>query len=132
MSIATSTSPIQPERGLLGQTVVVIGGSAGIGLETARRAHAEGAKLILAARNPERLEHASPFEAKGPHPVGACAVRFHLVLRESSARPTSASMTANPPDGWQPASPSRAILQEKTGVFAPSLIHELCRAIRMS
>src|ERR1700680_582142 len=59
MSIANSTSPIQPERGLLGQTVAVIGGSAGIGLETARRARAEGAKLILAARNPERLEHAS-------------------------------------------------------------------------
>ena len=59
MSIATGTSPIRPEPGLLGQTVVVIGGSAGIGLETARRARAEGAKLILAARNPERLEHAS-------------------------------------------------------------------------
>jgi NAD(P)-dependent dehydrogenase (short-subunit alcohol dehydrogenase family) len=59
MSIATGTSPIQPEPGLLGQTVVVIGGSAGIGLETARRARAEGAKLILAARNPEHLEHAS-------------------------------------------------------------------------
>jgi NAD(P)-dependent dehydrogenase (short-subunit alcohol dehydrogenase family) len=59
MSIATGASLIQPEPGLLGQTVVVIGGSAGIGLETARRARAEGAKLILAARNPERLEHAS-------------------------------------------------------------------------
>jgi len=59
MSIATGTSPIKSEPGLLGQTVVVIGGSAGIGLETARRARAEGAKLILAARNPERLEHAS-------------------------------------------------------------------------
>jgi len=59
MSIATGTSPIQPEPGLLGQTVVVIGGSSGIGFETARRAHAEGAKLILAARNPERLEQAS-------------------------------------------------------------------------
>jgi NAD(P)-dependent dehydrogenase (short-subunit alcohol dehydrogenase family) len=59
MSIATGTSPIQPEPGLLGQTVVVIGGSAGIGLETARRARAQGAKLILAARNPERLEQAS-------------------------------------------------------------------------
>ena len=59
MSVATGTSPIQPEPGLLGQTVVVIGGSAGIGLETARRARAEGAKLILAARNPERLEQAS-------------------------------------------------------------------------
>jgi len=59
MSIATSTSPIQPQPGLLGQTVVVIGGTSGIGLETARRARAEGAKLILAARNPERLEQAS-------------------------------------------------------------------------
>src|ERR1700676_500961 len=59
MSIATGTSPIRPEPGLLGQTVVVIGGSAGIGLETARRARAEGAKLILAARNPEHLEQVS-------------------------------------------------------------------------
>jgi NAD(P)-dependent dehydrogenase (short-subunit alcohol dehydrogenase family) len=41
---------------LAGQTVVVIGGSAGIGLETARRAHAEGADVILTARDPERLE----------------------------------------------------------------------------
>jgi NAD(P)-dependent dehydrogenase (short-subunit alcohol dehydrogenase family) len=59
MSIATGTSPIQPEPKLAGQTVVVIGGSAGIGLETARLARAEGAKLILAARNPERLERVS-------------------------------------------------------------------------
>ena len=59
MSIAAGTSPIQPEPGLLRQTVVVIGGSAGIGLETARRARDEGAKLILAARNPDRLEQAS-------------------------------------------------------------------------
>ena len=40
---------------LAGQTVVVIGGTAGIGLETARRARAHGAELILAARNPDRL-----------------------------------------------------------------------------
>jgi len=44
---------------LLGQTVVVIGGSAGIGLETARQARAEGAKLILAGRNAERLQAAA-------------------------------------------------------------------------
>jgi NAD(P)-dependent dehydrogenase (short-subunit alcohol dehydrogenase family) len=44
---------------LLGQTVVVIGGSAGIGLETARRARAEGAEVILTARDPERLEQAA-------------------------------------------------------------------------
>jgi NAD(P)-dependent dehydrogenase (short-subunit alcohol dehydrogenase family) len=47
----------EPE--LAGQTVVVIGGSAGIGLETARRARAEGAEVIITARNPERLERAA-------------------------------------------------------------------------
>jgi NAD(P)-dependent dehydrogenase (short-subunit alcohol dehydrogenase family) len=51
--------PTQREPELLGQTVVVIGGSAGIGLETARRARAEGADVILTARNPERLEQAA-------------------------------------------------------------------------
>ncbi|HKA31804.1 MAG TPA: SDR family oxidoreductase [Candidatus Binatia bacterium] len=44
---------------LIGQTVVVIGGSAGIGLETARRARAEGAKVILTARNAEPLRRAA-------------------------------------------------------------------------
>ena len=44
---------------LSGQTVVVIGGSAGMGLETARRARGEGAEVILAARNPDRLEQAA-------------------------------------------------------------------------
>jgi NAD(P)-dependent dehydrogenase (short-subunit alcohol dehydrogenase family) len=47
----------EPE--LLGQTVVVIGGSAGIGLETARRARTEGADVILTGRNPDRLDQAA-------------------------------------------------------------------------
>jgi NAD(P)-dependent dehydrogenase (short-subunit alcohol dehydrogenase family) len=51
--------PTQREPELAGQTVVVIGGSAGIGLETARRARAEGAEVILAARNPGRLQQAA-------------------------------------------------------------------------
>jgi NAD(P)-dependent dehydrogenase (short-subunit alcohol dehydrogenase family) len=59
MSSATTASPNQREPELLGQTVVVIGGSAGIGLETARRARVEGAKLILTGRNPERLQRAA-------------------------------------------------------------------------
>jgi NAD(P)-dependent dehydrogenase (short-subunit alcohol dehydrogenase family) len=59
MSTAINVSPIQREPELLGQTVVVIGGSAGIGFETARRARAEGARVILAARNPERLRQAA-------------------------------------------------------------------------
>jgi NAD(P)-dependent dehydrogenase (short-subunit alcohol dehydrogenase family) len=40
---------------LQGQTVVVIGGSSGIGLETARQARAAGAEVVLTARSPERL-----------------------------------------------------------------------------
>jgi NAD(P)-dependent dehydrogenase (short-subunit alcohol dehydrogenase family) len=59
-----TATPTRREPELLGQTVVVIGGSAGIGLETARRARAEGADVVLAARNPERLEQAA-------HDVGA-------------------------------------------------------------
>ena len=37
----------------------MIGGSAGIGLETARRARAEGADVILTGRNPGRLKQAA-------------------------------------------------------------------------
>jgi len=59
MVSATTTVTIRHEPELLGQTVVVIGGSGGIGLETARRARAEGARLILTGRNPERLQAAA-------------------------------------------------------------------------
>ena len=59
MSTATTASPTLREAQLLGQTVVLIGGSAGIGLETARLARAEGADVILTGRNPERLEGAA-------------------------------------------------------------------------
>jgi NAD(P)-dependent dehydrogenase (short-subunit alcohol dehydrogenase family) len=59
MSTAPTATPIQRVSELLGQTIVVIGGSAGIGLETARRARAEGADVILTGRNAERLQHAA-------------------------------------------------------------------------
>ena len=44
---------------LLGQTVVVIGGSAGIGFETARSARAAGAYVVLTGRDPDRLQRAA-------------------------------------------------------------------------
>jgi NAD(P)-dependent dehydrogenase (short-subunit alcohol dehydrogenase family) len=50
---------MQREPALTGQTVVLLGGSAGIGLETARLARAEGADVVLVGRNPERLERAA-------------------------------------------------------------------------
>ena len=59
MSNGVKVSHILREPELLDQTVIVIGGSAGIGLETARRARAEGAKVILTGRNPERLQRAA-------------------------------------------------------------------------
>jgi NAD(P)-dependent dehydrogenase (short-subunit alcohol dehydrogenase family) len=69
---------MQREPELLGQTVVVIGASAGIGLETARRARTEGAKLILTGRTPEPLQRAASeldalstaaFDATDPAPL---------------------------------------------------------------
>jgi NAD(P)-dependent dehydrogenase (short-subunit alcohol dehydrogenase family) len=59
MTPATTASPTRREPELLGQTVVVLGGSAGIGFETARRARAEGAELILTGRNAENLQRAA-------------------------------------------------------------------------
>jgi NAD(P)-dependent dehydrogenase (short-subunit alcohol dehydrogenase family) len=59
MTTSTPVSSTRREPELLGQTVVVIGGRAGIGLETARRARAEGASVILTGRNPERLKEAA-------------------------------------------------------------------------
>ncbi|WP_406435899.1 SDR family oxidoreductase [Streptomyces sp. NBC_00631] len=44
---------------LAGQTVVVVGGSAGIGLETARQVRAAGGDVVLVARNAERLRRAA-------------------------------------------------------------------------
>jgi NAD(P)-dependent dehydrogenase (short-subunit alcohol dehydrogenase family) len=59
MSTISDSSTAVRQPALLGQTVVVIGGSSGIGLETARLAHTEGADVILTARDPERLRRAA-------------------------------------------------------------------------
>jgi len=81
----SSDSRAYREPSLLGQTVVLIGGSAGIGLETARRARAEGADVILTARDATRLQSAATevgalrtaaFDANDP----ASLERFFLDL----------------------------------------------------
>ena len=81
----SSDSRAYREPSLLGQTVVVIGGSAGIGIETARRARAEGADVILTARDANRLQNAASevgalrtaaFDANDP----ASLERFFLEL----------------------------------------------------
>jgi NAD(P)-dependent dehydrogenase (short-subunit alcohol dehydrogenase family) len=57
VSGAGARAPAGPQ--LEGQTVVLIGGSAGIGLSTAKRARAEGAEVILTGRNPDHLRDAA-------------------------------------------------------------------------
>ncbi|GAA2758314.1 SDR family oxidoreductase [Actinopolymorpha rutila] len=59
MPSEASPVPAHPEPELAGQNVVLIGGSAGIGLETARRARAQGANVILTGRRPDRLDQAA-------------------------------------------------------------------------
>ena len=79
MTTQTTVAVTPREPAQLGHTVVVIGGSAGIGLETARQARAEGADVILTARNPDRLQRAAPelgarstaaFDATDPDALG--------------------------------------------------------------
>jgi NAD(P)-dependent dehydrogenase (short-subunit alcohol dehydrogenase family) len=79
MSTAT-LSPLRREPQLAGQTVVVIGGSAGIGLETARLARAEGANLVLAARDPERL-HRVASELAAIHTAAFDATDFERLAQ---------------------------------------------------
>jgi NAD(P)-dependent dehydrogenase (short-subunit alcohol dehydrogenase family) len=59
MAADTVLSAREGRPELLGQTVVVIGGSAGIGFETARRAREEGADVVLTGRTTERLQSAA-------------------------------------------------------------------------
>jgi len=59
MTQANLASNTGHPQDLLGQTVVVIGGSSGMGLETARLARARGADIVLTARDPDRLRNAA-------------------------------------------------------------------------
>jgi NAD(P)-dependent dehydrogenase (short-subunit alcohol dehydrogenase family) len=59
MSTPEAPPRTRPDPELLGQTVVLIGGSAGIGLETARLARAAGADVVLTGRDADRLRQAA-------------------------------------------------------------------------
>ena len=75
MTIATIASTTQYEPELLGRTVVVIGGSAGIGFETARRARIEGAKVILAGvvpNDPRSMRGTSDASSDCTQGANAC------------------------------------------------------------
>jgi hypothetical protein len=59
-----------------GQTVVVIGGSADIGLATARAAREEGTEVILAARKRERLDRPRRRSARAARPPSTRSTRL--------------------------------------------------------
>ena len=118
MSTATTTVAIRREPELLGQTVVVIGGSAGIGLETARRARAEGARLILAARNPERLQQVAR-ELNTQSTVAFDATDFDRLARffDELATPIDHVLVTGPGPYTRPWPSS--ILKRRTGMLRP-------------
>ena len=77
MNPTTSRAPLnRPEPELLGQTVVIIGGSAGIGLETARK-------------SPRRGRRCHPHRPKSRAPSARCARLGAL---------STAAFDANDPD----------------------------------
>ena len=82
MTTATISAPAQPNPVLVGQTVLVLGDSAAIGLETARRAQAEGADVILvdrgAAVDERELEQ---FFAELPGPID------HVIVTAGGSHP---------------------------------------------
>lgn len=59
MATASTVAPTPRKPELLGQTVVVIGGSSGIGLATAMRARTEGADVVITGRRPEAVQSAA-------------------------------------------------------------------------
>ncbi|MFC4099729.1 SDR family oxidoreductase [Paenibacillus xanthanilyticus] len=83
---------------LEGKTAIVTGGSAGIGLAIAKKLHAEGVHVLIAARDEERLRQAeeSIRSAGTSRSEGAQIVTFQADLREadSAARLIDAALAA--------------------------------------
>jgi NAD(P)-dependent dehydrogenase (short-subunit alcohol dehydrogenase family) len=85
MTTHPTTEVTQREPELTGQTVVVIGGSSGIGLETARRDRTEGAGVILTGLLGDAIEkRRAELRARLPigrviEPADVAALAVHIM-----------------------------------------------------
>ena len=107
---------------LSGQTVIVLGGSAGIGFETARRARAAGANVVLTGRNPERLRRAE-LELQAGGAAAFDATDFAALRAFFASLPTPVDqvmVTAGAPHYGPLLSMSTE--QVKSGLSAPLLL----------
>ncbi|SCC27723.1 SDR family oxidoreductase [Kosakonia oryziphila] len=59
MQTQSINAATRPDHFFKGQNIVIIGGSSGIGLETARQAKEAGGNVFLISRSPQRLQDAS-------------------------------------------------------------------------
>ncbi|QIR35975.1 SDR family oxidoreductase [Tolypothrix sp. PCC 7910] len=72
------------ELKLAGKTAIVTGGSAGIGLAIAKALYSEGVNVVIAARNPERLENAVSAIQSLPTP-GAKVISISADLTQAES-----------------------------------------------
>jgi NAD(P)-dependent dehydrogenase (short-subunit alcohol dehydrogenase family) len=115
MSNATG-APETRKPELAGQVVVVIGGSSGMGLETARLARVEGASVTITGRNPERLARAAreigaegtaSFDANDP--AALVSLFRNLAAPVDHVMVTSGAPHYNPPLQMAPEDARRAL-----------------------
>jgi short chain dehydrogenase len=107
VAASTTSSAAPPEPDLHGQTVLVIGGSSGIGLATARLARANGALVILTARDPDRLHRVG--RELGASIAAFDATDFDRLGGSSTPWPRRSTTCwspapAPPPRRWPPSS----------------------------
>ena len=106
-----------------GKHLVVVGGSSGIGLETARMALAEGASVTIAGRSEDRLRQA--VESLGASPADDPAGRrLRPVVADISAARTKRRFTSIVSDP-RPQAPC-VVIWRKTSVGAmPGMVNQL-------
>ncbi|MBD2207179.1 SDR family oxidoreductase [Calothrix sp. FACHB-1219] len=78
---------------LSGKTAIVTGGSAGIGLAIAKSLYSEGVNVVIAARNPERLENAvSAIQSLPTTGAKVISISADLTQAESVERVVSTTL----------------------------------------